>query len=96
MPYAMFYAWIYLFYVVLVSGSNSVHAFHVYGLIYMFFVSLYAYFHACAKIYRSLCLLKLYAMLTCLDPCVYAYVYMSICLGPCLHMFMSLDSFSHA
>ena len=38
----------------------------------------------------------LYAMLTCLDPCVYAYVYMSICLDPCLHMFMSLDSFSHA
>ena len=35
----------------------------------------------------------LYVMLTCLDPCVYAYVYMSICLDPCLHMFMCLDSF---
>ena len=35
----------------------------------------------------------LYAMLTCLDPCVYAYVYMFICLDPYLHMFLCLDSF---
>ena len=35
----------------------------------------------------------LYAMLTCLDPCIYAYVYMFICLYPCLHMFLCLDSF---
>ena len=48
MPYAMFYAWIYLFHVVLVSRSTSFHAFHVYGLIYMFYISLYAYLHACA------------------------------------------------
>ena len=57
MPYAMFYAWIYLFHVVLMSRSTSFHAFHVYGLIYMFYVSLYAYLHACAQIYGSLCLL---------------------------------------
>ena len=47
MPYAMFYARIYLFHVVLMSRFISFHAFHVYGLIYMFYVSLYAYLHAC-------------------------------------------------
>ena len=38
MPYAMLYSWIYPFHVVLVSEPTSFHAFHVYGLIYMFYV----------------------------------------------------------
>ena len=48
MPYAMLFSWIYPFHVVLMSKPTSFHAFHVYGLIYMFYVSLYAYLHACA------------------------------------------------
>ena len=75
MPYAMFCAWIYLFHVVLVFGSISFHAFHVYGLIYMFYISLYAYLHACAQIYGSLCLLL------CFMPCshVQTHVFMPMC-----------------
>ena len=97
MSYAMFYAWIYLLHVMLVSASTSFHAFHVYGLIYMFNVSLYAYLHACVQIYRSLCLLL------CLMPCshvqthvfmlMFTYLYAQILVFTCLSVWIL---FSHA
>ena len=78
MPYAMFYALIYLFHVMLVFGTTSFLAFYVYCLIYMYYVSPHAYLHACAQIYGSLCLLL------CFMPCVpmfYAFFCSRLMLG---------------
>ena len=86
MPYVIFYAWIYLFHVVLVFGSTSFHAFHVYGLTYMYYVSPYVYLHACAKIYGS------YA---CFYALRHAHMSRPMCLCLCLHVYMLRSLSSH-